>query len=89
MTCRFCGIQSQAVSRSTGRCKSRVRCMERELEKLKVEVRILKPLRSIGDEMSNLCFNLGQRSGNAILEKRHCEIMRDLQRRWDDAKRPA
>jgi hypothetical protein len=40
----------------------------------------------VGAQMSNLCFNLGQRPDGPV-GQRNAECMRELQRQWDSAMR--
>lgn len=45
---------------------------------------LVLPLLRIGDQMSNICFNLGQ---DRSIKECHRRSMRECQRQWDNARR--
>jgi hypothetical protein len=61
------------------------RIQERPRKALKSELRReINNLRRIGEQMSNVCFNLAQ---DRNIEARHRVTMDELRRKWDDIKR--
>lgn len=49
---------------------------------MKSKCELLDDLLSIGNQMSNVCFNLSQKADQPI-EKVHAAIMRNMQEQWD------
>ncbi len=83
--CRYCQIQGYLgmVHSAKGyRCKSQRACFERMAKKFELLRAKLNSMRSAGDQMSNICFNLAQR-GSEVPSVETRKLMDEARRLWD------